>query len=85
MIKTYTHSVYHDRITFAAPLYFDANEFIGLVIDEGVRVPSFETTDAKDTELIVVLREEDAELFIESRASARSKTLPLNMVPIGRP
>lgn len=44
-------------------------EFAGLVIEE--EMPSFE--------VIVPLRDDAAELFIDSRASARSKTLPLNM------
>jgi len=44
-------------------------EFKGLVIEEDM--PSFE--------VMVPLRDDAAELFIESSASARSKTLPLNM------
>jgi hypothetical protein len=48
-------------------------EFIGLWIGACVIIPSFEPI----AEVIVVVREEPP--FIESKASARSKTLPLNI------
>jgi hypothetical protein len=46
---------------------------MGLTVDEAIAVPSLEPMP----EVIVPAREEPA--FIERRASARSKTLPLNM------
>lgn len=57
-------------------LYLDPNEFIGLSIEAGVIEPSFDPID----EVIVPAREEATEEpFIDIKASARSKTLPLNM------
>jgi len=52
-------------------------EFIGLRIDAGVSVPSFEPM----VELMVPARENDVmePLFMDRKASARSKTLPLNI------
>ena len=57
-------------------LYLDPNEFMGLSIEAGVIEPSFEPK----VEVIVPAREETTEEpFIDSKASALSKTLPLNM------
>jgi hypothetical protein len=66
----------YQNVTFPLLLNLDPKEFIGLSIDAGVIVPSF---DPK-VEVIVPAREDTTEpLLIDSKASARSKTLPLNM------
>ena len=50
--------------------FIEFNEFAGLVSEEG---------RSSVEEVIVPLREDAPELFIERSASARSKTLPLNI------
>ena len=65
-------------MTFELPLNLDEKELMGLRIEEGVIVPSFEPS----IEVIVPFREDTTDpdpLFIDSSASARSKTLPVNM------
>jgi hypothetical protein len=65
----------YQNVTFPA-LYLDPNEFIGLSIEAGVIEPSFDPI----VEVIVPVREDATEVpFIDIKASARSKTLPLNM------
>lgn len=62
--------------TLLLPLNRDPNEFIGLSIDAGVMVPSLEP----NADVMVPVRDDETELpFIESKVSARSKTLPLNI------
>jgi hypothetical protein len=68
----------HQNVTFELPLNLDEKELMGLRIEEGVIVPSFEPS----VEVIVPFREDITDpdpLFIDSSASARSKTLPVNM------
>ena len=57
--------------------YLELTAFIGLIIDAGVIVPSF----GPMAEVMVPVLEPKVPLVIDSRASARSKTLPLNIAP----
>jgi hypothetical protein len=60
-------------VTFELPLNLDEKELMGLRIEEGVIVPSFEPN------VEVIVPTDPVPLFIDSSASARSKTLPVNI------
>lgn len=64
-------------LLFPLPLNREPKEFKGLVIDAGVMAPLSLELYVED--MVPVREEETEEPFMERRASARSKTLPLNM------